>query len=202
MKSAKLDFSFKKKLQIKLLLSSTTSSQCILPKMGVDRELMSKKGLLSKRNSSFTYSLLLGHAHTTIFTWHETTNYLNTKGFHGGAGNRLRWITKFKMEVVDIFLARGSSWLCPFTTDFLKKLDSDYPTIMCLDSAIEDDITIHRLDHYVISIVTLIIFPCESLHNRENRFAPALEQNFRGHRVWINSVPSTCQMLTCSLSFL
>ena len=28
-----------------------------------------------------------------------------------------------------------------------------------------------------------ILFPCKSLHVRENRFAPAIGQNFTGHRV-------------------
>ena len=37
-----------------------------------------------------------------------------------------------------------------------------------------------------------ILFPCKCLHFRENRFAPALQQNFMGHRVHTHSVSSTC----------
>ena len=46
-----------------------------------------------------------------------------------------------------------------------------------------------------------ILFPCKSLQVKENRFAPALGQNFTGHRVWICSVPLTLHILTWSLSF-
>ena len=46
---ARLNFSFKKKPQIKLLLLSMMSSQCyLLPKVEVEEELMSKKSLFPK----------------------------------------------------------------------------------------------------------------------------------------------------------
>ena len=48
MTSARLDFSFKKKLQMKSLLSSMTSSQCFLTKVVEEGELMSKKCLSPK----------------------------------------------------------------------------------------------------------------------------------------------------------
>ena len=46
-----------------------------------------------------------------------------------------------------------------------------------------------------------MVFLCERLHIRENRFAPALGQNIMGHRVWTLSIPLTCHALTCSLPF-
>ena len=46
-----------------------------------------------------------------------------------------------------------------------------------------------------------ILFLCESLHIRENRFAPALGKNFMGTRVCTHSVLLTVQTLTCSLPF-
>ena len=47
--STRSDFSFKKKLQAEQLLSYMTSSQCfLLPKVGVEGELMSKKSLSPK----------------------------------------------------------------------------------------------------------------------------------------------------------
>ena len=41
------------------------------------------------RNSLFTYDALLGLAQNAIFTLHEGTSDLNTKGFSGGMGNML-----------------------------------------------------------------------------------------------------------------
>ena len=46
-----------------------------------------------------------------------------------------------------------------------------------------------------------ILFPCESLHIRKNRIAPALGQNLTGHRMCIHSVLSTCCTLMCNLPF-
>ena len=46
-----------------------------------------------------------------------------------------------------------------------------------------------------------ILFPCESLHIKENRFKPAFGKNFKGHRVWNCSVPSTSHTITWSLPF-
>ena len=46
-----------------------------------------------------------------------------------------------------------------------------------------------------------ILFPCKSSHVRENRFAPALGQNFMGYRVWTCSVQSTYWMLIQSFPF-
>ena len=46
-----------------------------------------------------------------------------------------------------------------------------------------------------------ILFPSKSFHYRENRFAPALGQNFMDHKVCAPSVPSTCQTLMQSFLF-
>ena len=46
-----------------------------------------------------------------------------------------------------------------------------------------------------------VLFPCESLQVRKKRFAPAIGQNFTGHRVWTCSSPLTCHTITFSLPF-
>ena len=59
---AQSDFYFKKKLQIKLLLSSITRSQCFLrPKVGVEGELVSKQCFSPKIIEQGMAFLLLAH---------------------------------------------------------------------------------------------------------------------------------------------
>ena len=60
--STRSDFSFRNKLQIKLLLSSMMISQCcLLPKVGVEGELVSKKSLSHKISEQDAAFLLPAH---------------------------------------------------------------------------------------------------------------------------------------------
>ena len=68
----------------------------------------------------------------------------------------------------------------PLILCFSKKLDSNNPTIMSLDSAIKNDTAFQRIDNAVVLVVTLNGF---SLLVRENRFAPALGRNSMGYGV-------------------
>ena len=62
MASTRSDFSFKKKLQMKLLLSSMMNSQFLLPlKVEVEGELMLKKSLAPKTFEQETAFLLTAH---------------------------------------------------------------------------------------------------------------------------------------------
>ena len=101
MTSTKLDLSFKKKPQMKLLLLCTISNQCFIPsKVGVEGELMSKKASLpqfSNKDQPFTFGLLLGLIQSAIFTWFEGTGDLNTKGFSSGMSDGLVRKSKLNM---------------------------------------------------------------------------------------------------------
>ena len=84
------------------------------------------------RYSLFSYSALFGFTQSTIFTWFECTGDLDKEGFSSGMGDGLRRMSKFNMEVVDVFLAWSCSCLCPLVVCFSKKLVSSNPTIMNL----------------------------------------------------------------------
>ena len=53
----------------------------------------------------------------------------------------------------------------------------------------------------LLNLLLEIVFPHESLHVREKRFAPAKGQNLAGHRVWTCSSLFTWCTVTCSLPF-
>ena len=66
---------------------------------------------------------------------------------------------------------------------FLQGAVADFALLMSLDLAIKDDIVFHTVDTMLLQWLLEIVFPCKSLHARENKFAPVLGQNFTGHRV-------------------
>ena len=92
---ARSGFSFKKKLEIKLLLLSMMSSQCFLPpKVGVEGELMLKKSLLPNifyQGTAFLLTaccLALPKAQSSYSLKVPATSY--TEGFNNSIG-KLTW---------------------------------------------------------------------------------------------------------------
>ena len=78
-----------------------TSSQCfLLPKVGVEWEIISKKKLSPKIFDQGTAFLLTAHyflPQSTIFTQFDNTGILNTKGFSRGMVNRFGRMSELNM---------------------------------------------------------------------------------------------------------
>ena len=70
-------------------------------------------------------------------------------------------MTNFDVEVIEIFLAKGSSEPSPLFTHFMWKHDSSYQIDTSLDLAIKDHITFGEFDHNVVPVVADILFPCK-----------------------------------------
>ena len=108
------------------------SSQCfLLPKVGVEGKLSPK---IVNQATAFLLTppcLAFPNAQSSLglkllLTWMSIALVV-------------AWVTEFNMEVIDIFLARGRSWLHLLVTCFLEKLNCGYPVIMCFDLAIKND---------------------------------------------------------------
>ena len=142
-------------------------------KSGSWKESLCGRNVLSQNFGSnhrlFSYSSLFSFAQSAIFTLYEGTGDLNSKGFSGGMGNRLGWMTEFNMQVVDIFLARGHSWLCSLIIGFSKKFDPGYPTIMSLILQLRMISPSKDLTTMLFQWSIKTVFPYESSHIRENR---------------------------------
>ena len=204
--SARSDFSFIKKLQIKLLLSSTMSSQCCLPpKVGVDGELMSKKSLSPKNFEQGPACLLM--AHCLALPKAQSLHSLKVL---------LTWIPKVLVVTWVMDLEGCPSSMCRSLMFFLYENVADCALTLCVSWRNSTPVTqpskvLIQGSRMMLPLVLLttvllwwsleILLPCKCFHIRENRFAPALGQNFIGHRVCTHSAPSTCWTLTFSLSF-
>ena len=98
---SRLDFSLRKKLQMKSVLLFMTSSHCSLPpKVGVEVDLASKKILSPKivDHSTAFYLWFVAspcpkHNLHMVLSYH----YLNIKGFSGGMDNEFRMMSKLIM---------------------------------------------------------------------------------------------------------
>ena len=160
MTSARSDFSFKKKLQVKALLSSMMSSQCfLLPTVGVEGEFVSKKSLYPKIFDQGTAFLLMACC----------LALLNVQSSHG-LKVPVTWIPRAFAVAWVINLEECPSSTCTSLIYFLQRTVADcaltspvfqknstptaHPSwVLILNSAIKDDLTFHRIDHNVVAVV-------------------------------------------------
>ena len=113
----------------------------------------------------------------------------------------LKWMTKFKMEVIIDFL-QGTIADCNLLLHVSQRnstLATQPSRVLVWQSRMISPSTDLTMILFQWSLV--IFFPCKSSHVRDNRFAPALGGNFTGHIVCTCSVLSTCQMLIQSFPF-
>ena len=166
----------------------TSSQWCFLPKVRIDGELMSKKSLSPKIFDQGTAFLLT--ACCLALPRIQSSHCLNV----------LVTCIPMSLEVVWVMdLDRWPSWMWRSLIFFFQWAVVDWALSSHVSHRNLTPAT--QLSQVLIwwskmilpleDLTTMLfqrshdtLFSCENMHVREKRFAPALEQNFTGHRVW------------------
>ena len=128
------------------------NNQCFtLSKVGVEGKLISKNSFTPKileHLAAFSISALFGLPQSTIFIMLEHTSEIETHCNISGMDDHFYRMAQLSMQDINAFslqLSHRLSKLSPLWACSLKELDSSYPTIMSLDSALQHNIATCRL---------------------------------------------------------
>ena len=182
-----------------------SSQYHLLPKVGVEGELMSMKSLSPKIVKHGIAFLL--NAHCLVLPKAQSSHSLKVL---------VIWIPRALSVAWAMDSEECLSSMCSLLIFFMHGAIADFAPLLCIfqrnsTPATQPSWALILQSRMILPFVewttTLfwwpldILFLCKSLHVREDRFAHTLGQNFTGHRMCTCSVPLTCHAFMHTLPF-